>query len=78
MQGVGFRAATRAQAQRLRLTGHAVNLSDGRVEVLACGEAERVAALARWLQVGPVLARVDSVVRHDEADGPEGAGFVIG
>ena len=78
VQGVGFRAATRAQARLLGLAGHAINLPDGGVEVLAQGAADRVAALERWLRIGPVLARVDGVQRFDEEDGPEGEGFAIG
>ncbi len=62
VQGVSFRAATRAQAERLGLNGYARNLSDGRVEVLVCGEARAVAQLRNWLWVGPSLARVTDVV----------------
>lgn len=63
VQGVGFRAATRREAQRLGLDGHAVNLPDGRVEVLAQGTAQSLEALAAWLQRGPPLARVERVER---------------
>ena len=35
VQGVSFRAFTRIHAVRLELDGHAINLPDGRVEVLA-------------------------------------------
>ena len=58
-----FRAATRSEALRLGLRGHARNLADGSVEVLAAGEEAAIAALQRWLQHGPPLARVDEVVR---------------
>ncbi|HEX6927619.1 MAG TPA: acylphosphatase [Gammaproteobacteria bacterium] len=68
VQGVFFRAATRDRAQSLHVTGHAKNLEDGRVEVLACGEEENVAALIEWLWQGPRLARVDRVDVED-ADG---------
>lgn len=61
VQGVSFRAATRVQAQRLGVTGYARNLSDGRVEVLACGEAEAVTRLREWLWIGPSLAQVTDV-----------------
>ena len=37
VQGVGFRWWVRSQARRLRLTGTATNLPDGRVEVVAEG-----------------------------------------
>ena len=47
VQGVSYRAAARAQALAFGLTGHARNLADGRVEVVACGDAAAVDALER-------------------------------
>ena len=61
VQGVWFRESTRRQAAKLNLAGHAINLPDGRVEVVAAGLEPDVEALARWLQHGPRLARVDQV-----------------
>jgi len=61
VQGVFFRASTRRQAQKLGLTGHAINLADGAVDVLACGEADRLQQLETWLRKGPPAARVDRV-----------------
>jgi len=61
VQGVFFRASTREQALSLGVTGYARNLRDGRVEVLACGSAESVAALCSWLSDGPAGARVIDV-----------------
>ena len=61
VQGVFFRASTRTQAERLGLAGHAINLSDGRVEVVAHGDEDSLAELALWLQRGPEHARVDQV-----------------
>lgn len=61
VQGVWFRGSTREQALALGLTGHARNLSDGRVEVLACGDAAALAQLKEWLWQGPPLARVEQV-----------------
>ncbi|MGA8008269.1 MAG: acylphosphatase [Thiomonas sp.] len=78
VQGVSFRAFTRMQADRLRLDGHAINLSDGRVEVLVCGDAQAVDALVRWLHVGPPAARVDAVDVEDASDADCPAGFRIG
>lgn len=68
VQGVFFRASTCAQAQRLRLDGHAKNLSDGRVEVVVCGEAAALDELETWLRHGPPQARVDHVERMDADD----------
>ncbi|MEF9978648.1 MAG: acylphosphatase [Thermomonas sp.] len=80
VQGVWFRASTRDAATRLGLDGHARNLADGSVEVLAIGEAEAIDALARWLHVGPPLSRVDAVSRSTlPADSVvTGSGFTIG
>ena len=64
VQGVFFRAATRDEALRLGITGHAINRADGSVEVVACGTVDAVAALERWLERGPPLARVGAVRRE--------------
>lgn len=65
VQGVFFRDSTRRVAQSLGLTGHALNLPDGDVEVLACGDAEAIARLESWLHDGPPLSRVTAVVSSD-------------
>jgi acylphosphatase len=61
VQGVFYRASTRARANTLGVTGHARNLADGRVEVLACGDAEAVEALCRWLWQGSPTSSVTAV-----------------
>jgi acylphosphatase len=61
VQGVWFRESTRQQAERLGITGHAVNCRDGSVEVLACGESAALDRLAEWLRQGPPMAQVRSV-----------------
>ena len=63
VQGVFFRASAREEAVRLGLTGHARNLADGTVEVVACGEDAALAQLESWLAHGPPLARVGRVER---------------
>lgn len=65
VQGVFFRDSTRRVAARLGLTGHAINLGNGDVEVLACGEPEAVEALRQWLQQGPRMAEVREVAARD-------------
>ena len=65
VQGVFFRAGTREQALALGLAGHARNLADGRVEVLAAGDGHAIEALAQWLEDGPPQARVEAVRRED-------------
>lgn len=61
VQGVFFRASTRERAQALGVTGYARNLSNGRVEVLACGAVHAVELLCGWLREGPPGARVSEV-----------------
>lgn len=61
VQGVFFRASTRAKALELGLTGYARNLQDGRVEVLACGSRAALRALEAWLWEGPPAAQVADV-----------------
>ena len=68
VQGVCFRAGTRAQAMRLAISGYARNLRDGRVEVLAEGSTEALSELETWLQHGPAEARVTGVMREDIED----------
>lgn len=68
VQGVNFRASTRTRAQQLGLGGHAKNLADGRVEVVASGEPAAIDRLAQWLRVGPPAARVDAIEREDIAE----------
>ena len=77
VQGVFFRASTREQALKLGLRGYAKNLPDGRVEVLAEGDASSLDALERWLHVGPPMARVETVERGDARTSESGEGFKI-
>lgn len=61
VQGVYYRFSTQQQAWRLGVTGWARNLSDGRVEVLLCGEEAAVYELESWLRIGPPEACVEHV-----------------
>jgi acylphosphatase len=77
VQGVFFRASTREQAVALGIEGHAINLPDGRVEVLAIGDAAALDELESWLRQGPPAARVDGVERCGLPD-QAGRGFRTG
>lgn len=68
VQGVFFRASTQARARELGLAGHARNLADGRVEVVAQGGADALDALGHWLRQGPPSARVDTLAREEIAE----------
>jgi acylphosphatase len=78
VQGVYFRGAAAARARELNVSGYARNLSDGRVEVLACGEDAAVQAFIEWLWIGSSASKVTAVEVADAGDGhdqPPG-GFV--
>ncbi len=77
VQGVNFRAATRAVARGLELRGWVRNLPDGDVELVACGGATAVDQLERWLWQGPPAARVTNVMREPEPVTDTPAGFEI-
>jgi acylphosphatase len=79
VQGVFFRESTRKQAEPRGLVGHAINLPDGRVEVIARGDAAALDELERWLHEGPPMARVEQVqsVAADAFDVDHGR-FVTG
>ncbi|MFD1803057.1 acylphosphatase [Mixta tenebrionis] len=79
VQGVGFRYSTQAQARQLGLTGYARNMDDGSVEVLACGESDRLEQLLAWLQAGgPRSARVDRVLTEPHQPAALPQQFTIG
>ena len=81
VQGVFYRASTRARAEALGVTGHARNLPDGRVEVLACGTPQAVQTLCDWLWQGPPAADVVAVEIESlpsQALGERPARFVTG
>ena len=67
VQGVFSRKSAQARARDLGVRGHARNLSDGRVEVLAVGEAEAVERFVAWLWDGSSAARVVAVEVREEA-----------
>lgn len=77
VQGVGFRWWTRSRALELGLSGHATNLRDGRVQVVAEGPAASVDKLLNLLREQPSTTRrpgsVDVVVeQYSEPRGESG------
>jgi len=77
VQGVGFRYFVIAAARRLGLSGWTRNLNDGRVEVMAQGESDRLDLLAGELARGPLAARVEAVEAADLAPDPALNGFDV-
>ena len=61
VQGVFYRATCVRKAESLGLTGYARNLSDGRVEVLACGDPSAVGQFVAWLWEGSPASKVTAV-----------------
>jgi acylphosphatase len=77
VQGVFFRDSTRREARALGLTGWVRNLSDGRVEVLACGSEPQLETLAKWLEIGPEYAKVTNIEVIIEKNTPVPASFDV-
>ena len=61
VQGVYYRASAAQRARAAGITGHARNLPDGRVEVLACGPHGAIEEFIAWLWIGPSAAKVSDV-----------------
>ena len=82
VQGVGFRWWVQARAHDLGLTGHAVNLYDGRVEVVAQGRRASVERMEQLLREAPSTTRrpghVESVVVQEAVPKDGIAGFEVG
>lgn len=77
VQGVFYRATAVNKARELGIDGFARNLTDGRVEVVACGEPRAVEQLAQWLWTGSSASKVTDVhVEEASSQGvAPGAGF---
>jgi len=70
VQGVGFRWWAGCRARELGLVGHAVNLDDGRVEVVAEGPRTACEQLLEALRSGSAPGDVDTVAeRFSAAEG---------
>jgi acylphosphatase len=77
VQGVGFRAFTRAVALRLGITGWVRNREDGSVEVEAEGPEEHLSGLLEALRSGPPGARVTALREEPLDRHAEWSGFQI-
>ncbi len=76
VQGVGYRYFVLRQAEALGLAGHARNLPDGRVEVVAEGPELALAGLEERLREGPFGAAVRGLDRST-VPAPGDVGFHI-
>lgn len=63
VQGVSYRASAHDVARRLGLGGWVRNTPQGKVELVACGDAADLHEFEMWLWQGPSQARVTAVVK---------------
>jgi acylphosphatase len=76
VQGVFFRHSARERANAHDVAGWVRNRSDGAVEAVLEGSAERVQRVVRFFETGPPRARVESV--NVQVEQPEGlSGFQV-
>ncbi len=61
VQGVGYRYFAQRSSARHQIHGYVKNLDDGRVEVLAEGNAKAVEEFRRDLAAGPTYSRVGQI-----------------
>ena len=70
VQGVGFRYTAKAVAQGFEVTGVVRNRADGRVELVAEGEAAELKSFRQAIRD----AGMGSLIRHEEASECEATG----
>lgn len=61
VQGVFFRDNVLNKAFELELRGWVMNLSDGRVKIVAEGKNKDIEKMISWVKKGPPLAKVEKV-----------------
>ncbi len=61
VQGVEFRASTKAVADQLKIRGTIHNEKDGTITVEAEGDSQMMEQFLEWCQEGPEYAIVESV-----------------
>jgi acylphosphatase len=67
VQGVSYRANTKAEATERGVSGWVRNRDDGRVEAVFEGDPDAVDAMIEWCRTGSPLASVEHVEVEDEA-----------
>jgi acylphosphatase len=61
VQGVYFRKFTKSKASAFGIYGTVKNTVDGRVEIIAQANSDKLDPFIRWCHKGPITARVDQV-----------------
>jgi acylphosphatase len=62
VQGVGYRAFTRHESRRRKLTGWVKNLPDGRVEAVMQGPEHKLKEMIQACEKGSYFAQVRNIV----------------
>lgn len=78
VQGVGFRFATKTEADRIGVTGWVRNVGSDRVEAEVQGDERRVDEMREWLRHGPPYATVEQMNMTDVDVVSGEAEFAIG
>jgi acylphosphatase len=65
VQGVFYRQSAREKASALGITGTAMNLRDGRVQIMATATKEQLEQLITWCRQGPLRAEVENVIAEE-------------
>jgi len=77
VQGVGFRYTIRQIATGFEISGNIRNLPDGRVELLALGASEEVAAFLQAIRDSSLASFIRKETPHDLHTPPPLRGFEI-
>ncbi len=68
VQGVDFRASTKAVADQLKIRGTIHNEKDGTISVEAEGDDQMMEQFLEWCQEGPEYAIVESIEVDEASD----------
>jgi acylphosphatase len=60
VHGVGFRYFAFHKANELSLVGQVKNTPDGKVEIEAFGEPEKLEIFVDWMKIGPARATIST------------------
>ena len=77
VQGVGFRYCVKQIAKGFEVTGWVRNLPDGRVELLASGTGEEIAAFLEAIVQSELRAHIKGQTQHPVTSPPALRGFEI-
>ena len=61
VQGVFFRHSAKIEAEKLWLKGCAKNLKNESVEIIVCGEKDKINEFIEWCRNGSSMAKVERI-----------------